>query len=384
MAIVGPQPPHGWNTPFSRWDRYRYRVWDEVLQEWVFRTEPDAGTVRHSPFWPYYIGAGSVLQRSAEGMPIDPNSAAMAAWMDANSPVPGTGAFGDKTALNTSQFGTRPIAAYLVDSSDPACETQTMDTVSGINNLDRPFLLGDIPWPHWMSPATNGDRSLALYDIGTGIMREYFFVQPVGDPADRVWRANSAGWSLAYPGLRTIGATNYPLQLRGRTSAAVGMHNPLGFIGVSEARRGRIDHAVCFTTGQMQQGWSWPAVGGDGTSSDTDAPVEGQWCRLPMSVNPDDYQPLTALIIRAFQQYGGYATDKNLWCHAFNAESGALEEHFTGADPWAPGGELQTMYGTLSVKDFPWHLTEWAPRDYGRPTPDWGSVGHQPPYDPEA
>ncbi len=375
------QSPHMWDDFTNRWDRYRYRTWNG--QEWAADAPPDAGTVRHSPFFPYYLGTGTVLQQEVEGMPVDPNSEAMAAWMDVNSPVPGTGAWGDKTALNTSLQGTRPIATYLVDSTDPACEMQEMVAVGGIGNLDIPFLQGPIPWPHWMQPATNGDRSLALYDVGTGIMREYFSVTPNGD-GDNRWKAGSAGWSLAEPGLRTLGATNYPLQLRGRTSAAVGMHNPLGFIGVNEARRGRIDHAICFTTGQMREGWSWPAIGGDGTSSDPDAPVEGQWCRLPMDVNPDDYQPFTALIIRAFQKWGGLATDKNLWAHAFNVESGELEKHFTGADPWEPGGELASIYGTLSVKDFPWHLTEWAPVDWGRPAPDWGNVGHQPPWDPDA
>ncbi|WP_199847455.1 hypothetical protein [Janibacter massiliensis] len=318
-----------------------------------------------SPFSPY-LGEGTVLQRDISAMPIAEDSAAHAKWMWDN----GTLVSSTRTGLNSSAFGTRPIPIYVVDSADPTCGFQYMDDARGAGQQhEQMYLEGPIPWPSWAKPASNQDMSIAIYDTATGIMREFFMVRPVsGKPGH--WISQSAGYSIARPGLTGLSETNYPLSLDTGTSAAVGMHNPLGFIGVAEARMGRIDHAVCFTTSQMRKGCSWPAVSGDGTSDDPNAPVEGQWCRLPKWVDPRDYHPFTGLIIRAFQEYGGLATDKNLYCHAFNLENCQTEIHLTGVDPWV--SEIPSLYeGSLDVNGFPWHLTEWAPIDWGRPSIDW-------------
>lgn len=318
-----------------------------------------------SPFAPY-LGEGTVLQRDISAMPLAEKSALHAQWMTDNADWAG----GNRTGLNGPSWGTVPIPIYIVDSADPDCHFQYIDDARGAGEPHESlYLEGPIPLPSWAGPARNQDYGLAIYDQATGIMREYFYVRPVdGSPGH--WKTSSAGYSIARPGLTGLHETNYSLGLEVGSNAAVGMHNPLGFIGVAEARMGRINHAVCFTTSQMGIGASWPARSGDGTDPNPDAPVEGQWCRLPAWVDSRNYRPFTGLIIRAFQEYGGLATDKNLYCHAFNLENCQTEIHLTGVDPW--NNEIRNQYeGNLDVNDFPWHLTEWAPIDWGRPSIDW-------------
>lgn len=383
------------NDPVSgRWRHVRQRI--AVGTEWATIVKED-GIFKGSLFAPY-IAEGTVLTRDVRGaaMPLAVNSAANAAWMAANLTA-GSG-FG-KTGLNTSKFGTHPIAVYAVDSTAPDCEWQYVQSVSagsgGNQTLVDLYCKGWIPLPSWAEAPIAGDKGLALYDIGTGIMREYFFFQPVsGKPGN--WTASVGGVSVTKPGLRDFAAANPAAQLRTGTNAVVGMHNPLGFLGIAELLHGEINHAVAFTCANMRKGYSWPARGGDGTSTDASAPVEGQWSRLPATVDPNynplttlPYNPLTQLIIKAAKRYGMFASDKNLFVHAFNGEHGGQWEHLYGQDPWDADGDLPKMYGgkvgapstSIDVSDFPWHLTEWAPVDWGRPSPDfWLRPGESQPW----
>lgn len=383
------------------------RVWQSTPGRWL-STEPcifrngewvtvDAdkfpGVVMQSMYAPNYIGKGTIWQRDVSNMPLAANSAVMAKWMHDNTPTPwGAGAWGAKTGINTSAYGTVPIATYLVDSSHPRCEYQYIDSCRGhgvtqdeINN----YLVGKIPWPHFAKPAPMGDRGMAIYDVATGIMREYFYVKPV-DGSPRHWIAATGGFSVAKPGLVDLATTNYGGQCQGGGSAVVCMHNSLGFIGIAEIRRGYIDHALAFTTANFAKGLppSWPAQMSDGKAPEDQAPFSprhGQWARLSADVDPDynpatsqPYNPLTRLIIRAAKKYGLVATDTNAWCHAFNAECGYQEEAMFGADPWKSGEMVSILspdknyrHRALDVSDFPWDKTEWAEVDWGRPAVDF-------------
>lgn len=368
-------------TSLDRWRSVDVFAYSHLLDRWE-RISRDDGIFLGSLFDPY-IAEGSVFTRDARTMPLSPETSAHAAWM-ADNLTAGSG-FG-KTGFNTSLHATHPIAVYVVDSTAPDCQWQNVVSAAAGSGHDPKLIdaycVGMIPLPHWVQAPSMGDRGLALYDLGTGIMREYFYFQKVtGKPGD--WTATTAGVSLTKPGLRDLAVTNYGLQLRSGSSAVVGMHNPLGFIGIAELLRGEINHALAFTCANMGRGYSWPARGGDGLSDDVDAPVQGQWCRLPQNVDEDfnpetgkPYNPLTRLIIRAAKRYGMVSTDKNMFVHAFNGEHGGQWAHLYGEDPWdslLPGlyGGTWSTAGRIDVGDFPWHLTEWAPVDWGRPSPDF-------------
>lgn len=377
----------------GRWEWLDTLTYESSTSTWVKPPLPEKISVTTgSAFAAPYLASGTVLTRDVRGsaMPLASNSPACASWMTANL---NAGSGWGPTGLNTSCFGTGPIATFVVDSTAPGCDWQYMDSVAGADEQGvKTYLTGAIPLPRWAMPARNGDYGLAIYDLGTGIMREYFYAQPVaGSPGH--WTAATGGYSLAKPYLADLGQTNYGMQLQSGTSAVVGMHNPLGFLGIAELLDGEIRHAVAFTCSNMGNGPSWPARDADGLSPDTNAPKEGQWCRLPDSVNPmsnpktgQPYFPLTQLIIRAFQRYGGFATDKNLWVHAFNGEDGQTWRYLYGVDPWLrqsdadrlagkPDGVLVQRFGNsnreIGVDDFPWELTQWAPVDWGRPSPDF-------------
>ena len=409
-------------NPVGLVPRTMFRIYDDAAQvwkpvapkmydgtSWTQPTLPDSTWTRLSAFDPY-IGEGSVLTRSVENMPVHSNSAAQAAWMQAHINYGGFG----PTSLNTSVSGTHPIACYIVDSTMPNATFQSM-AVSGSallgnnhgtvapnvgGNYARSVLTGMIPWPQWLTPAyavqAGQDSATAIFDVGTGILREYYLVTSTGT---NTWSSTQAGFSIVPRGLEGWTDLNYPLQFMYGFDAAVWMHNHLGFIGISEARNQQINHAIAFTfsncapidsvgeaihpdgTRYQAAGPCWPAMSCDGTADPVsdDIPMEGQWATLPKDLDLTVYPPFLRMVIKAIQTYGMLGTDKNLFTHAFNAEPGFAEKEFFGVDPWSQKGDLYVQYqklnnmenrGNISPFDmslFPWDKTIWAPRNWGAP-----------------
>lgn len=352
----------------------------------------------------HYLGEGTVWTRDARTMPLAENSDAMAAWMWENMIDPwgrtgdgkykATGTANLKgTSLNRSNHrtSTAPIALYVVNSRHPACRFVDFQSRGGFPPMpaeERAAVEKHIPWPSFARPAINGDRGMAIWDVGTGIMREFFMVEksPIGQ-----W-GGEMGYSVASPGLKNLASENYGTQLFAGSSAVARMHNNLGFIGISEVRAGVINHALAFTFGAVAKGNppSWPASGTDGkapVSEKDSSPVHGQWGRVKASVDPMlnprtglPFNPLTRMLIRAAQRYGLVGTDTNAFVHAFNVEDGTTEAAFFGEDPWVSAdglaAHIENEYrvpaaGAFDVSDFPWDQTEWAPRDWGRPDVDF-------------
>lgn len=410
-----------YDTIAKKWRRQKFYLWSTDRNDFEYNPGGSdfPGMDINSMFTPY-IAANTIWQRDVSSMPIHSNSATMANWMWTQSPTryktatgTASGAFGSRTSFNTSSFGTNPIVYAVVDSTDPDCHFQYMDSCSlpetrgdtAANNTasKNAILLGAIPWPMGLLPPTAGDKGLALFDRGTGIIREYFGTAPVANKPGH-WTATTGGFSIANQHFYNWHVTNYPTQLQNGSSAVCLMHNCVGFVGADEIRRGKIQHALAFTMANATANVpaSWPAVWSDGkfppqewTGWDEnggtgngawpgESPRHGQWARLPSSVDPMynprtkiPYNPLTRLLIDAAKTYGLVGTDTNAWAHAFNAESGAREKLITGTDPWLASGELANILrpelpgSAFDVSDFPWDLTEWATFDWGRPNPDF-------------
>jgi hypothetical protein len=329
-------------------------------------------------------------------MPLATKSADFAAWMAAHINY---GAGFGPTSINTSVAGTHPIQCYMVDSRHPGCNYQYISGSFAAGYATR-ILTGLVPWPKWaFVPQGGQDSALAIFDVGTGILREYYFVARVAG-YDNKWTCTTGGYSVAPKDLIGWAAQNYATQLTEGSSAVVRMHNHLGFIDISGARRGVIDHAIAYTCSNMNVptssgeaihndgtrytsvGASWPALSGDGDTVSADAPIHGQWARLPMSLDLSStgpYPPFLRMVIQAIQTYGMVATDTNNFVHAFNAEPGFAEQTWFGVDPWAANaGDLFQKFSELNRREgrsttdpfsmaaFPWGLTEWAPRNWGK------------------
>ncbi|WP_298046573.1 hypothetical protein [uncultured Cardiobacterium sp.] len=315
------------------------------------------------PFQPgEYLGNGTVFTRSVANMPLADNSAAITQY----APSMAKNNYGVVTGLNHKSYN---IPIYIVDSSDPKQHYATITSDDARVNASadiKAHTTGKIPLPEYATPAGGGDKSFAVYDKATGLMREYFYAvkQPDGS-----WKVSAAGYFQGQAGLDDLGVKNYWMQHEHGGSAVVRMLNPLSQIGISEILAGRINHAVSVTLPNARKGvTSFPAQDSDGTDENPNAPAEGQWFRIKPGVDLDTYtrggQPLgelTKMIAKAVQTYGGYGADKNLNNFAFNAESAHNYLARGKEDPWREGGEIAQKVGNMNINDFPWELVEWAP-----------------------
>jgi len=317
-----------------------------------------------SIFFPTYIAEGTVYTRGVADMPLATNSAEIAKYMPT---MPAKfNKMGVVTALNAT-FYNLPI--YIVNSKDPKTPKVKVtypDFRKPSATMKKILFSDNIPIPEYAkaaNPQGSGDSAMAIYDIGTDIIREYFLIKK---NADGSW---TASWGGYYKGMYNLAKNNYSCQHSEGSDFVVAMIGGPSQIGIEEARRGEIRHAVGFTMANARAGVTcWPANGNDGKDTDPNAPAEGQWFRLnpKLDIESLNLRPMTKLIAKAVQKYGGFGTDKNLWCHAFNAEPGFVEQHKTGIDPWAEGGDLYKKYEGYNINDFPWHLTEWAPVNWGK------------------
>lgn len=345
-----------------------------------------------------YIGNGTVFTRhvGAMHMPIAANSSKI--FEHARGQLPHFQAKAlakgfplTVTSLNTEKFH---IPIYVVDSRNSSQQKAYFfsedDRVKNSEDLVEKTT-GEIPFPFYGAPSgifpydikynderyTNpeirGDLSLAIYDFGTGLFREYFMVQKQEKGG---WHFHASGYYQGRPGLRDgLAADNYWMQLTRGSSAVVGMLNPLSQVGISEVLEGEINHALSVTLPDARQDrCSFPARQCDGTDLSDNAAWEGQWFRIRPDANLDalGLKPLTLIIAKAIQKYGGYGADKNHWNFAFNAEPGVNWYAAGQPDPWRPGGKIYEKFngykGGLDINDFPWHLVEWA-------EPNWNAVG---------
>lgn len=326
-----------------------------------------------SVFWPHYLGEGTVYTRGVADMPLASNSTEIAQYMKV---MPSR--FNNRgiiTSVNATFFN---LPIYVVDSSDPTTPFQKV-IFSGIPSRPPYGRMNEIlypesgvPMPEYAmaaNPQRSGDSAMAIYDIHTGIIREYFLM--IKDLTNGYWGGNYGGWSQD---MFDLANKNYAMQHIEGSDFVVKMIGGLAQIGIEEARRGVVNHAICFTAADARKGViSWPAKGSDGRDTNPNAPAQGQWFRLPpdLDLNTLNLRPFTRLIAETVQKWGGFASDRNAFCHAFNCEPGFQEQALTGKDPWVRGGDLFQKYnGDLGViNDFPWELTEWAPVNWGKPEP---------------
>ena len=91
---------------------------------------------------------------------------------------------------------------YVVNSHDPqqkyANFTSTDKRVTHKEDLVK-YTIGRIPLPSYAVPAGGGDKSFAVYDRATGMMREYFHA--VKDEKG-TWHFSASGYFSAKPNFK--------------------------------------------------------------------------------------------------------------------------------------------------------------------------------------
>ncbi len=400
-----------WSPATESWEPKVPKSWDGY--DWS-RPAGNYTRANRTVFYPDYLGEGTVWQRDVSEMPLAAKSADYALWLSTH--INYASGFGP-TAINSSVHGTHSVQAHVVDSR--IGHNKAYVTGNFVAGYPQTIMSGWVPWPDYPIKLQGGqDSGVAIWDLGTGIVREYYWVAKTAGYEDR-FTASSGGYSIYEPGFKNLPASwqrdrngvldttaGYGTRLGDGLQTVSGMHNHLGFVDVAgcltegEDSPGTLNHAVGFTfangaypatpaegydeTGALTTvtGPSWPSKGGDGDTPGDVSPVHGQWGRLPMTLDKplEEYRPLTQTLIKACQTYGIVGTDTNNFVHAFNAEHADYwKQQLGGVDPWDVGGVVNQKYERLSllqgnaagqaldVSDFPWHLTEWAPRNWGKP-----------------
>lgn len=237
-----------------------------------------------------YLGTGSFVQRDISAAPLAANSERISAFGD--GPLPDlylnedwrrrlkTGAsIGGGAASHDN------IPIYTVDSSNPFQDFATFaSTDSRVTTFPRltEVTTGTIPLPDWAKASDGGDRALAVYEVATGIFRDYY---GAAQDDDGVWNFASAGHFYADPDTGTVGSDNYWLQYLQGANSVVGIANELTQVGAEELRSGVIGHAVSVTFPSYLAGQvSFPAKQTDGklaSSSYPNAPVAGRMSPSP-------------------------------------------------------------------------------------------------------
>lgn len=326
-----------------------------------------------SPLHPAnYLARGTVAQRSVAAMPVLPNSAQMANYLKNLHSTYVTDQFKGRLPLSGNVFAYN-IPIHTVNSKDPHQNYEwfySFDHRVKYQSDEYKKLMGAetpvrIPLPKNFQIPGGGDRSIAVYDLGTGLWRSFFMVQKTteGEHQGR-WHYSSGGY---IKDARALAGSGHSLQLTGGSSSVVGMASELTQIGIDEVLAGRINHAVSFTLPNARSGYSWPARQGDGNLTDPLAPYEGQWFRINPAVNLDSLglRPLTLMIAKALQKYGGYGIDRNIWCMAANYEYDTSQTEATqGNSRWYT--QVQAKYGQApeNLHDFPFQHLQFAPKDW--------------------
>lgn len=117
----------------SVWNYTQKYHWSDQAQAWmevILGDQDDAAFLTSHFDADNYMGEGTILQRDISQMPIHPDTQAMADSLVRFSPFSAGGAWGARTSLNTSVYGTQPVHAYIVDSNHPAPHFQQWDAKS--------------------------------------------------------------------------------------------------------------------------------------------------------------------------------------------------------------------------------------------------------------
>lgn len=141
--------------------------------------------------------------------------------------------------------------------------------------------------------AAEGDRHAIVVDRDTCRLYETFATRRT--PGGR-WRAGSgATWRLTSNALRPDGWTS---------ADAAGLPILPGLLRPGEVRRGRVDHAIRFTTNVTDRSHVWPARHDAGSVDDPSYPPMGARFRLRADFPLAGYRADTRAVLRAMQRHG--------------------------------------------------------------------------------
>jgi hypothetical protein len=191
-------------------------------------------------------------------------------------------------------FGAIPgpygIPVTVVDGTAPKVKVAFLYA----DESDRgPYPLGSFTKVEGWSWTAPGDRHTVTVDRSTCTLYETFHTSRSG----ATWSADSGAiWNLRSNRLRPLGWTS---------ADAAGLPILPGLLRYDEVKRGRVDHAIRFTTDVTDRRFLWPARHHAGSVDDRTFPPMGARFRLKASfrIKPS-LRADTKVVLRAMKRHG--------------------------------------------------------------------------------
>lgn len=248
------------------------------------------------------LGVGASLQgftpfptdnawnRDVSADPVDPNSAAIIAFIGAN-----TGLHPD---FGAGPYNGGPIGIpYSVVSSSTQAKVPVTFTAYGSESDPGPMPIPATA-PVEGGSGSTGDRHVLVMDRDTCVLYELYGAFPQGDGS---WTADAASvWDLKSNALRPYGWTS---------ADAAGLPLFPGLARYDEVAAGAISHALRFTVPTSRRAYVLPATHWASSNTSTSAPPMGLRVRLKAGVDISGYPTQARVVLAALQRYGMILAD---------------------------------------------------------------------------
>jgi hypothetical protein len=248
------------------------------------------------------LGAGASLQgflpfpadnawnQDVSAAPVDPNSAAIIAFIGAS-----TGLHAD---FGAGLWQGAPIGIpYTVVASSAQAKVPVAFTAYGSESDPGPMPIPAAA-PIEGGTAATGDRHVLVMDRDTCLLYELYRAFP---QADGSWTADAAAiWDLKGNALRPFGWTS---------ADAAGLPILPGLARYDEVAAGAISHALRFTVPTSRKAYVLPATHWASSTTSASAPPMGVRVRLKAGVDISGYPAQARIVLAALKRYGMILAD---------------------------------------------------------------------------
>jgi hypothetical protein len=236
------------------------------------------------------LPSDNAWNRDVSADPVDPNSAAIIAFIGA-----GTGLHPD---FGAGLYNGSPIGIpYAVVASSSQAKVPIAFTAYGSESDPGPMPLPGTA-PVEGGAAATGDRHVLVLDRDACVLYELYRAFPQTDGS---WTADAASiWDLKSNALRPYGWTS---------ADAAGLPIFPGLARYDEVAAGAIPHALRFTVQTTRKAYVLPATHWASSNTNLNAPPMGLRVRLKASVDISTYPLQARVVLTALKRFGMILAD---------------------------------------------------------------------------
>jgi len=271
--------------------------------------------------------------RDVSGDPVDPNSAAIIAFIGA-----GTGLHPD---FGAGLYNGSPIGIpYVVVASSTQAKVPVAFTAYGSESDPGPMPIPATAPVEGGSTAT-GDRHVLVMDRDACVVHELYNAHLQTDTS---WTADStATWDLKSNSLRPFGWTS---------ADAAGLPIFPGLARYDEVATGAITHALRFTVPTSRKAYVLPATHWASSNTSTSAPPMGMRVRLKASVDISTYPVQARVVLTALKRYGLILADNGSAWYISGAPDDRWDNTQLASLSGIKGSDLEVVQmGTVYTSD---------------------------------